>query len=49
MSATDSEPKPGPSITLKKLHEILDQIATISLFSSINLRERIEAKYVEPV
>ena len=49
MSATDSEPRPGSSVTLEELDEILDRIAATSSFSSVDLRERIEAKYAEPI
>jgi DNA ligase 4 len=42
MSATDSEPRPCPSIAVEELDEILDRIAAASAFSSPDLRKRIE-------
>jgi hypothetical protein len=49
MSATDSEPRPCPSITVEELDEILDRIAATSAFSSPDLRNRTEEKHVEPL
>jgi DNA ligase-4 len=49
MAATDSELRPGPSMTLEELDEILDRIAATSSFSSVDLRERVKAKYMEPI
>ena len=40
---TDSEPRLGPSVVLEELDEI---IASTSSFSSVNLKERVKAKYV---
>jgi DNA ligase 4 len=49
MSTTDAETRCGSSVTLEELDETLDRIATILSFSSIELRERMEAKYSEPI
>jgi hypothetical protein len=49
MSATDSEPMPWLSITVKELDKILDQIAATSAFLSSDLRNRTEEKHVEPL
>jgi hypothetical protein len=49
MAATDPEIRPNPTVTLRELDEILDRIATISPFSSINLRKRVREKYTEPI
>jgi DNA ligase 4 len=49
MAATDSEPRLGPSVALEELDEILDRIAATSSFSSVDLRERVKAKYMEPI
>ena len=47
MAATDSESRPGPSIMLEEIDEILDQIAATSSFSSIDLRDRVQVVYTE--
>jgi len=49
MAATDSKPGPGPSVALEELDKILDRIAATSSFSSVDLRERVKAKYREPI
>jgi DNA ligase-4 len=49
MSATDAETRCGSSVTLEELDETLDRIAATSSFSSIHLRERMQAKYSEPI
>ena len=49
MSATDSEPRPCPSVTLEEIDETLDRIAATSPFSSIDLREMVAAKYAKPI
>jgi hypothetical protein len=49
MSATHSEPKPGPNVTIEELGEILDQIAATQQLSSINFEERGERKYTERI
>ncbi len=49
MSATDSEPRHGPSATVEELDETLDRIAATSSFSSVYLRERIKEKHAEPI
>jgi DNA ligase 4 len=49
MAATDSESRTGPGVTLEEIDEILDQIAAASSFSSIDLRDRVQAKYTEPI
>ena len=49
MAATDSEPRPGPSVTLEELDEILNRIAATLSFSSVDLRERVKVKYVERI
>jgi DNA ligase-4 len=49
MSATDAETRCGSSVTLEELDETLDRIAATSSFSSIELRERMQAKYSEPI
>jgi DNA ligase-4 len=36
-------------VALEELDEILDRIAATSSFSSIDLRERVKAKYMEPI
>jgi DNA ligase 4 len=48
MSITNSEPRPGPTVTLVEIDEILDRVAASSAFSSIDLREKIKEKYAEP-
>jgi DNA ligase-4 len=47
MAATDFEHRPGPNVTLEELDEILDRIAAISSFLSIDLRRRMKEKYAE--
>jgi DNA ligase 4 len=47
MAVTDPERRPGPNVTLEELDEILDRIAAISSFSSIDLRRRMKEKYAE--
>jgi hypothetical protein len=47
MSATDSEPRPCPSIAIKELDEILDRVAASLAFSSPDPRKRTKEKYVE--
>jgi DNA ligase 4 len=49
MAATDSESRPALSVTLEELDEILDRIVATSSFSSVDLRERVKVKYVEPI
>ncbi|KAF2190305.1 hypothetical protein K469DRAFT_723135 [Zopfia rhizophila CBS 207.26] len=49
MSATDTGTRYGSSITLEELNETLDRVAATSTFSSIELRQRMEAKYAEPI
>jgi DNA ligase 4 len=49
MSATDSEPRHGPSATVEELDETLDRIAVTSSFSSVNLRKRIKERHAEPI
>jgi DNA ligase-4 len=49
MSATDAETRCGSSVTLEELDKTLDRIAATSSFSSIELRERIQANYSEPI
>jgi DNA ligase 4 len=49
MAATDSESRPGPSVALEELDEILDRIAATSSFSSVDLRKQVKAKYMEQI
>ncbi|KAF2174725.1 hypothetical protein K469DRAFT_685747 [Zopfia rhizophila CBS 207.26] len=49
MSATDAGTRYGSSITLEELNETLDRVTATSSFLSIELRQRIEPKYVEPI
>jgi DNA ligase 4 len=49
MATTDSELRPGPSVALEELDEILDRIAATSSFLSVDLREWVKAKYMEPI
>lgn len=48
MSATDAETRHGSSVTLEELDDTLDWVAATSPVSSIELRQRMEAKYAEP-
>jgi DNA ligase-4 len=45
MAAINYESRYNPNIILEELNEILDQIAAISSFSSVSLKERIKEKY----
>jgi DNA ligase 4 len=49
MAAIDYKFRYNPNIILEKLNEILDQIAAISSFSTVNLRKRIKKKYEEQI
>ncbi|KAF2178956.1 hypothetical protein K469DRAFT_695094 [Zopfia rhizophila CBS 207.26] len=49
MSATDAGTRYGSSITLEALNETLGRVAATSSFSSIELRQRMETKYAEPI
>ena len=49
MSQTDTEPKSNSKVTVEELDTILDRIAANSSFSSIDLREKVGAKYAEPI
>ena len=45
MAVTDCESRHGPNVTLEELNDILDQIAAMSAFSSVRLRQKIKEKY----
>jgi hypothetical protein len=45
MATIDCESRLGPDITLHEGDDILDQIAALSLFSSINLQKRVEQAF----
>jgi len=47
MATTDPDPRPGPNVTLEDINKILDRVAAISSFSSIDLRRRVGKKYTE--
>jgi DNA ligase 4 len=49
IAATDPGPRPGLTVTLKELDELLDRIAATSQSSSIDLRRRVREKYPEPI
>jgi len=49
ITATDPGPRPGLTVTLKELDELLDRIAATSPFLSIDLRRRVREKYPEPI
>jgi hypothetical protein len=49
IAAIDSETRPRPSVSLEDLDEILDRITATSSFSSVDLREWVRAKHVEPI
>jgi DNA ligase 4 len=42
LATTDCKPRHGPDMTLEELDNILDQIAAMSVFLSISLREKIK-------
>jgi DNA ligase 4 len=45
ISATDSEARPGASVTLEEIDEVLDRVAAASPFSAVDLRNKINTKY----
>jgi len=47
MAETDSKLSSRPSVALKELNEVLNQITATSPFSFVNLREGVKEKYVE--
>jgi hypothetical protein len=49
ITATDANPRPDPGVTLEGINKILDRIAAISSFSSIDLKRRVSKKYTEPI
>jgi DNA ligase-4 len=45
MARTDCDSRVGPEVTLEELDDILDQIAALSPFSSVSLREKVNGKH----
>jgi DNA ligase-4 len=45
ISATDSETRPGASVTLEEIDEVLDRVTAASPFSAVDLRNKINTKY----
>jgi hypothetical protein len=45
ISATDSETRPGASVTLEEIDEVLGRVAAASPFSAVDLRNKINTKY----
>jgi DNA ligase 4 len=43
--ATDSETRPGTSVTLEEIDGVLDRVAAASPFSAVDLRNKINTKY----
>ena len=48
ISIIDTETRYSLSVTLKELNKTLDQVIAILPILSIKLRQKMEAKYVEP-